>query len=144
MQCVAYILVRPCIFHKRITQQGVWGCPCYTGSCCLVVLCLIFRWKFLRWFFFFFLISCLCACVSLCAAHACSACKGRMRALYPLELGVIGSCEHHAGAGNWTWVPCKSSKHSQPLNHLSSPMVGFHYFLNKQKHFTSHGLWHYG
>jgi hypothetical protein len=36
------------------------------------------------------------------------ACRGQERSLNPHGAGVIGSFEHHVGAGNKTWVSQKS------------------------------------
>ena len=42
----------------------------------------------------------------------------------PTGTGVTGVVCHHVGPGNRTHFLCKRGKHSQSLNHLSSPLPG--------------------
>lgn len=48
-------------------------------------------------------------------------CLWRWEPLTPSGAGVIGSCGSGVGAGNWTWVPYKSSI----LSYLLSPLLSF-------------------
>lgn len=46
----------------------------------------------------------------------------RLSDLLELELQVSYKLSNIGGAGNWTRVLCKSSKHDRPIIHLSYPI----------------------
>jgi hypothetical protein len=62
------------------------------------------------------------ACMYVCSAWVCCLVLSEFRRgcqiLWNWKGMVVNS---HVGAGNWTWVLCRSSKCSWPLRHLSIP-----------------------
>lgn len=48
---------------------------------------------------------------------------GLEESIHPLELELQVEVSHHVWAGTQTWILCKSTKYSQVLSHLCSPMT---------------------
>lgn len=61
-----------------------------------------------------------CLHVYMCTTCLPGVKEGQKRASHPREMEWRVVVRWTVGAGNWTWIPCKSSKCFQPLSSLSS------------------------
>jgi hypothetical protein len=68
------------------------------------------------------------ACMSVYHACSCSAHRDQKRASDPLgwELQIVG---HHVGSRHGISICWKSILCSQPLRHLSSPLIKFYFVI---------------
>lgn len=67
----------------------------------------------------FYLFGCF-ACMHVCIPLVCLVLRGQKKASDSLALQLQKVVNYYVGSGNRTWVRCKSSKCSSPLNHLSN------------------------